>query len=339
MTSAGRYAGRSVLVTGGQGFIGSWLVERLLEEGAVVVVPRRDVPSISRFRMAGLEERCELVQADVTDYEGVLRLIHEYAVAEVFHLAAQTIVGTANRSPLSTYESNVRGTYTLLEACRTAEGVGSPVERIVVASSDKAYGAHDALPYREASPLQPAFPYDVSKACTDMIARSYALAHGLPVAVTRFGNVYGAGDLNFSRVVPDTARALVRDRQPVLRSDGSPVREYLHVDDAVEAYLTIAASLARSELHGRAWNAGGGEPVAVIEVVRRLISISGRDVEPELEGSGSPAGEIGDQHLDSTALREELGWTPSVALDRGLEDAYAWYRRVLSNGDAGTLDP
>jgi len=325
--SAADWEGQPVLVTGGQGFIGSWLCGRLLDEGARVVVPRRDVPALSRFRLEGLEDRCDTVAADVLDYESVVRVVNEYEVRAVFHLAAQTIVGTANRSPHSTFESNVRGTYNVLEACRTAGTVGDPVERIVVASSDKAYGAHDELPYREGHPLQPTYPYDVSKACTDMIARSYAVTYELPVAVTRLANVYGGGDVNFSRIVPDAARALVAGERPVLRSDGTPERDYLHASDAVEAYLAVAGSLPSTR--GRAWNAGPGQPVSVIQVTRGLIAASGRDVEPDVQGTGVPAGEIDRQHLDSTRLRDELGWAPQTSLDDGLREAWSWYERVL----------
>ena len=327
---SGRYSGLSVLVTGAQGFIGSWLCERLLAEGARVVTPRRDVPALSRFRLEGLEDRCDLVHADVADLGAVTRILGEYEVDVVFHLAAQTIVGTANRSPMSTWESNVRGSYTVLEACRSAAAAGGGPSRVIVASSDKAYGDRDGLPYREDLPLRPSFPYDVSKACADMIARSYAALYGLPVAVTRLGNVYGGGDFNASRLVPDTIRALLAGGPPVIRSDGSPERDYLYVTDAVDAYLEVADSLARLEHRGRAWNAGGGRPVSVVEVVRRLIEISGLDLEPEVRGSGTPPGEIDRQFLDSSAIRLELGWSPRVDLDSGLAETYAWYERHLS---------
>jgi CDP-glucose 4,6-dehydratase len=326
----GRYDGRTALVTGAQGFIGSWLAERLLDEGAKVVALRRDVPALSRFRLDGLEERCDVVQGDLDDYESLLRILNEHDVNLVFHLAAQTIVGTANRSPLSTFDTNVKGTYTLLEACRATGIVGNPVQAVVVASSDKAYGEHDDLPYREDFPLQPSYPYDVSKACTDLIARSYAVTFELPVAVTRLANVYGGGDFNFSRIVPDTIRALIRGERPVIRSDGTPERDYMYVEDAVEAYLAVAQSLERPELCGRAWNAGNGRPVAVRELVERLIQAAGSDVEPDVQGEGKPAAEIDRQWLDSTAIREELGWQPRWQLDDGLAETHRWYVQHLS---------
>jgi CDP-glucose 4,6-dehydratase len=326
--SAGRYAGVTTLVTGAQGFLGSWLVERLLDEGAQVVAPRRDVPALSRFRLERLDERCDLVEADVLDELALARVVNEYGPELVFHLAAQTIVGTANRSPLATFETNVRGTWNLLEAFRSL-GEQSPARAVVVASSDKAYGAHDELPYREGHSLQPAYPYDVSKACADLVARSYADTYGLPVAVTRLANIYGPGDFNLSRVVPDTARALVRGERPMIRSNGTPQRDFIHVADAVEAYLAVADSLARPELRGRAWNAGAGEPVAVIEVVERLIAASGRDLAPDVRGSIPPAGEIDRQWLDSTAIRRELGWQPARELGEGLRETYAWYAETF----------
>lgn len=323
---SGRYEGRTALVTGAQGFIGSWLAERLLDEGARVVALQRDVPALSRFKIERLEERCEVVQADLCEYESLLRVLNEHDVNLVFHLAAQTIVGTANRSPLSTYETNVRGTYTLLEACRAG---GGPLEAIVVASSDKAYGEHDELPYREGFALEPRYPYDVSKACTDLIARSYALTFALPVAVTRLANVYGGGDFNFSRIVPDSVRALIKGERPVIRSDGTPERDYLYVEDAVDAYLAVAASLEDERRRGRAWNAGNGRPIPVRALVERLIAVVGADVEPDVRGEGKPAGEIDRQWLDSTAIREELGWQPRWDLERGLAETHRWYLQHL----------
>ena len=327
MSDRDLWRGRSVLVTGAQGFVGSWLAERLLDTGARVVVPRRDVEPESRFHSDGIEERCVIAFADLLDHQALVRILNEHDVSAVFHLAAQTIVGTANRSPLSTFETNVRGTYNLLEACRV---VGGLVDLIVVASSDKAYGGHDELPYREDFALNPTYPYDVSKACTDLIARSYAHTYGLPVAVTRLANVYGGGDVNWSRIVPDTARALVRGERPVIRSDGRPERDYLYVEDAVDSYLAIAESLDREEHRGRAWNAGWGRPHAVRTVVDRLIEVSGRGVEPDVRGAGTPAGEIDRQYLDSTAIRKELGWEPRVGLNEGLRRAWEWYETRLS---------
>jgi CDP-glucose 4,6-dehydratase len=291
-----------------------------------VVALRRDAEPSSRFRTEGIEERCTVALADLTDHDALLRVLNEHEVGEVFHLAAQTIVGIANRSPRATWEANVRGTWSLLEACREL----GTVRRVVVASSDKAYGDHDELPYREDFALRPRYPYDVSKACADLIARSYAHTYDLGVAVTRLANVYGPGDLNWSRLVPDTARSLARGERPVIRSDGTPERDYLYVHDAVDAYLAVAASLDRPAFSGRAWNAGWGRPVPVIDVVRALIAVSGRSLEPDVRGAGTPRGEIDRQYLDSSAIRSELGWEPRWDLESGLKATWEWYSRHLA---------
>jgi CDP-glucose 4,6-dehydratase len=319
-----------VLITGAQGFVGSWLAERLLNERAKVVVLLRDVEPDARFNSDGIAKRCVQVRADLVDYEALTRALNEHEVRAVFHLAAQTIVGTANRSPLSTFETNIRGTYTLLEACRGIGVVSNPIERVVVASSDKAYGRHEQLPYQEDFPLQALYPYDVSKAATDMIARSYAATYDMPVAVTRLANIYGGGDPNGSRIIPDTIAALRNGKQPVIRSDGSPERDYLYVEDAVDAYLAIAESLDDRANWGKAWNAGTGEPVSVRDVVARLIKVSGKDVEPDIQGQGTPHGEIDRQYLDSSAIKSELGWQPQWDLDRGLAATWEWYSEAGS---------
>ena len=322
------YAGSTALVTGAQGFKGAWLAERLLGEGARVVVTRRDVEPLSRFRTEGIEERCIVAPVDVVDYAGLLALIGEHDVRAVFHLAGQAIVRVAHRSPLSSFESNIRGTYTLLEACRAATERGHALERIVVASTDHAYGGGGELPYREDKPLDAAYPYDVSKACADMIARSYAATYDLPVGVTRIANCFGGGDRNWSRIVPDTMRALVRGERPVIRSDGTPERDYIYVEDAIEVYLTVGASLDDRAMWGRAWNAGLARPVSVLELVRHVIAASGQEVHPEILGTGAPL-EIDRQWPDSTAIREELGWEPRWDLDTALARTYEWYERAL----------
>jgi CDP-glucose 4,6-dehydratase len=303
------------------------LVERLLERGEEVVVLSRSDLVGSRFEGEGLRERCRLVEASLTELDPLRKALDAHDVTAVFHLGAQTQVGVAYRSPFETWETNIRGTYTLLEAVRERGGV----ERVVVASSDKAYGSHDELPYQEDFALKASFPYDVSKAATDMIARSYAATYDMPVAVTRLANVYGPGDVNWARVIPDTARALIRGERPVIRSDGTPERDYIYVEDAADAYLVVADSLEDPAMHGRAWNAGSGQPLSVLDVVTRLIAISGRDVEPDIRGTGVPHGEIDRQYLDASALREELGWAPKWDLDRGLRTAWEWYERTLTS--------
>jgi CDP-glucose 4,6-dehydratase len=320
------WRGTRVLFTGAQGFIGSWVAERLLDDGAEVFVLDRPPVEFSRFRLRGLHERCIAVGADLLDPLSLRAAIEEHGIQAVFHLAATAIVGSATISPLSTYEVNVRGTWNLLEACRVA---ATPPERIVVASTDKAYGVHEHLPYREDHALRPHYPYDASKACADIIARSYAHTFGLPVAVTRFGNVFGGGDVNFSRLIPGAARALLRGERPVIRSNGLMERDFLYAEDAVLAYLAVADSLDRRELHGRAWNASIGRPVSVLEVVSRLIAIAGLEVEPDIRGHGTPHGELRRQWLDSSAIAEDLGWTPAWDLQRGLRAAFEWYALEL----------
>jgi len=320
------WAGTRVLFTGAQGFIGSWVAERLLDEGAQVLVLDRPSAELSRYRMRGLHERCTPVSADLLDMASLRVALDEHAVSAVFHLAATAIVGSATISPLNTFEVNVRGTWNLLEACRTAD---DPPRRIVVASTDKAYGVHEQLPYREDHALQPRYPYDASKACADMIARCYTHTFGLPVAVTRFANVFGGGDVNFSRLIPGTIRALLAGERPVIRSNGLMERDFLYAEDAVSAYLAVAASLDQHELRGRAWNAGIGTAVTVLEVVQRLIAIAGVDVEPDVRGRGTPHGELARQWLDCGAISERLGWAPAWSLERGLQATYRWYAHEL----------
>lgn len=326
MTSATRdWRGVSVLVTGADGFIGSWLAERLLDEGAEVVILKRDRPARSRLRIDGVEARCSVAMGDLSDHIELLRVLNEYGVETVFHLAAQAIVAVANRSPLSTFETNVRGTYNLLEAARLAPTVG----RVVVASSDKAYGEHTELPYREDAKLQPRFPYDTSKAAADLISRSYAETYGLPVAVTRLANVYGGGDFNFSRLVPETVRGILAGEPPVIRSDGTPERDFIYVPDAVDAYMAVAAGLDDPANHGLAFNAGAGRPWPVIEIVKTLLEVCGSELVPDIRGEGTPDGEIDRQYLDSTLINERLGWSARWDLREGLAETAAWYERVL----------
>ena len=313
-------SGAPVLVTGGQGFVGSWLVERLLAGGAQVHVLGSGTSN--DFVLPGLADRCVRLDADLLDAESLRRALVEHGVRAVFHLAALSLAPEAARAPLEAYEVNVRGTWTLLEACRTARPVA---ERVVVASTDRAYGAGEGLPYREEHGLKPRYPYDASKACADIVARSYAATYDLPVAVLRFANVFGGGDPHVSRLVPGTVCALLAGERPEIRSNGMMMRDFLYVEDAVDAYLAVADSLDEAELRGRAWNASLGQPVTVLDVVDRLIKISGVDVEPDIRGEGFPHGEVPYQWLDSSALEQQLGWRPHWDLQEGLEATYRWY--------------
>jgi CDP-glucose 4,6-dehydratase len=316
---------KSAFVTGAYGLLGSWLCHALLEGGARVAVLQRDVAAVSALALDGTEARCTVVRGDVRDVELIERILGEEEVDTVFHLAAQTLVGTARQSPLSTWETNVRGTWMVLEACRR-HGVG----RVVVASSDKAYGAHDELPYREGHALEPRFPYEVSKACADLVARSYWHSYGLPVAVTRCANLYGGGDLNRSRLVPEAVVAALSGRAPVLRSDGSPERDFLYVEDAVAAYLALARALDGDGARGEAFNAGAGRSWPVRDVVQAVWRAAGIDLPPDVHGTGTPAGEIDRQWVDASRLRALTGWEPRVGLDDGLARTVAWYRRHLA---------
>jgi CDP-glucose 4,6-dehydratase len=314
---------RTALVTGGRGFVGAWLCRALLERGvAVVSLDRRSAAGRpSTPELLGLGGRVAEEHGSLVDRDLLSRALAEHEVDTVFHLAAETIVGTVRDDPAGAFETNVRGTWTVLEACRQ-----SGVARVVVASSDKAYGAHDELPYREEMALRPTAPYEASKAAADLIARSYWSSYGLPVAVTRFANIYGGGDLNFSRLVPEATIAAIDGRAPVLRSDGSPVRDLLHVEDAAAAYLAIADGLDRDDVRGEAFNAGGERPHSVLEVVAAIARLAGTGVEPEVRGAGNPEGEIDRQYVDASKLRERCGWRPRVGLEEGLARTLEWYR-------------
>lgn len=313
----------SALVTGGRGFVGAWLCRELLARGRRVVALDRAAREgrTSALVLLGIEEEVVQAEGDLLDAELLHRTLVDHRVSVVFHLAAQTIVGAAAASPASTFETNVRGTWTLLEACRE-----HGAERIVVASSDKAYGAHDVLPYQEDFALRPTAPYEASKAAADLIARSYWHTYRLPVAVTRFANVYGGADTNFSRLIPEAVSAALEGRRPVLRSDGSPERDFLYVEDAARAYLAIADALDRREVRGQAFNAGGGRPHPVGEVVELIARLVGTGVEPDVRGVGNPEGEIDRQYVDSAKIRELVGWRPEIELEEGLRRTIDWYR-------------
>jgi CDP-glucose 4,6-dehydratase len=316
-----------VLVTGAHGFVASHLVQALLARGDQVRVLDRPDPRLadvggerlSGLDLLGLRDEVELAEGDLRDADAVSTAVA--GCDSVFHLAAQTIVGVARESPLETLEVNVRGAWNVFEACREHK-----VARVVFASSDKAYGSSLELPYREDFPLRAASPYDASKAAADIVARSYANAYGLPLAVTRFANIYGGGDLNFSRLIPETTIAVLDGRPPLIRSDGSPERDFLHVDDAVSAYLAIAAALDGEGARGEAFNAGGERPYSVREVVGLIATAASAGVEPEYLGAGTPDGEIDRQYVDSTKLRELTGWRPRVVLADGLSGTLEWYR-------------
>jgi CDP-glucose 4,6-dehydratase len=308
------------LVTGGRGFAGSWLARALLASGAEVTSFDRGGIEPSGLQLLEIGGEVNDVTGDLRDGDQVLSALRENSIDSVFHLAAQAIVGDANASPVPTFETNIQGTWVLLEACREAA-----MAAVVVASSDKAYGPHDELPYTEDSALHPIYPYDVSKAATDLIARSYWHTHRLPVAVTRLANIYGGGDRNFSRLIPETVTAVLDGRRPVIRSDGSPERDFLYVEDAPGAYLAVAEALAEGKAGGEAFNAGWGRPHPVREVVDLICELGPGEVEPDYQGSGNPSGEIDRQYLDPTKIRAEIGWEPRVDLREGISRTLDWY--------------
>ncbi len=316
------WRGRSVFVTGATGLLGSWLVEELVERGAAVTCLVRDHVPGSRLATGGALERVNVVRGELEDLDVLVRALNEYEVESVFHLGAQTIVGTASRSALSTFEANVRGTWNLLEAARQCAKL---VRRIVVASSDKAYGAHAELPYTEETPLVGRYPYDVSKSCADLISFSYHHTYGLPLAVTRCGNLYGGGDLNWNRLVPGTIRSALLGERPVVRSDGQFVRDYFYVRDAVEAYLLLAERMDDPALHGQAFNFSTETPTSVLELVALILELLGRaDLEPDVKNEASH--EIQRQTLSNAKARRILGWRARWSLEDGLRETIEWYR-------------
>lgn len=317
---------RNVLVTGCTGLLGSWVSQSLADVGANVVGLVRDHVPRSRLVRERVLDRISVVTGAVEDYLLVERALNEYEIDIVFHLAAQTIVGIANRSPLSTFDANIRGTWNVLEACRRS----ALVKSVVVASSDKAYGAQEQLPYDEAMPVQGAHPYDVSKSCTDLIATSYFRTYRLPVAITRFGNFYGGGDLNFNRLVPQTIRSVIRGEAPVIRSDGTFVRDYIYIEDAAAAYVLLAERLREdATLAGEAFNFSCENPVTVSDLVDRILRLMGRaDLRPRILNEAS--NEIHAQYLAAGKARVRLGWKPKFTLDEGLARAIEWYRAFFA---------
>lgn len=323
---------RNVFVTGATGLLGSWLVQELLEQGAMLTCLIRDWVPSSKLIDSGLISRVNVVQGELESYPVLLRALNEYEIDTVFHLGAQTIVTIANRSPLSTFESNIKGTWTILEAarhCPTLRG-------IVVASSDKAYGEQSRLPYTEDACLTPLFPYDVSKACADLIARSYYHTFNLPVGITRCGNIYGGGDLNFNRVIPGTIFSLISDQPPIIRSNGSPIRDYFYVKDAVQAYLHLAQNLDRDEVKGQVFNFSACEPISVIDLVNKIITLFGvSHLQPQILTQEPLPGEIEQQYLSTQKAQETLNWKPGYTLEQGLQETIGWYRQFIRAKDKG----
>ena len=317
---------RTALVTGATGFIGAHVARLLVEQGARVVCLQRDAVRANALDLFDLRRRVTVINGQLEDYALLERILNEYEIEAVFHLAAQAIVGAANRSPLSTFETNIRGTYFLLEACR----VSPLIKRVVVASSDKAYGSHDTLPYQEDYPLLGLFPYDASKVCTDVLTRSFAHSYALPAAITRFANVYGPGDMNLSRIIPGTILSVLRNEAPIIRSDGTPLREFVYVDDVARGYLMLAEQIETAR--GEAFNFGAGEPVQMLALVKRIIELAGKagELEPHVMLKQKIEREIDAQYLSAEKALSRLGWQAAVDLDQGLQQTLDWYRQHLA---------
>ena len=314
------WEGRKVLVTGCTGFLGWWLTSELVRQKAEVVGLVRDLIPQAPFFAQGMDKKISMVRGQIEDYDTVERAINEYEIDTVFHLAAQAIVGAANRNPLSTFEANIKGTWIVMEACRQ----NKLVSRVVVASSDKAYGNHETLPYDESFALQGSHPYDVSKSCADLISLTYHNTYGTPVCVTRCGNLFGPGDMNFNRIIPGTMQSIMKNQTPIIRSDGSPMRDYVFVKDIARAYMMLAEHMDDSSIHGKAFNFGTGEPVSVLELTQKILKVAGReDLKPDVQNNAH--GEILHQYLSSTMARKVLGWEPAAPLSDRLQETYNWY--------------
>lgn len=324
VSDSGIWLDRPTLVTGATGLLGGWLVGDLVARGANVVCLVRDWSPDSEFVRTGHDKKVTVVRGDVADQALLERVMGEYEIATVFHLAAQTIVGVANRNPLSTFETNIKGTWTVLEAARRSPTVG----QVIVASSDKAYGSHDTLPYTEDAALQGRHPYDVTKSAADLIGQSYAETYDLPVVISRFGNLYGGGDLNWNRIVPGTIRSVIRGDAPIIRSDGLFVRDYIYVEDASAAYILLAESLAADKsLAGEAFNFSNESPVTVIDLANQILALMESSLEPDIRNEAS--NEIREQFLAAGKARKVLGWKPRFDADTGLKATIEWYRDFL----------
>ena len=310
---------KNVLVTGADGFIGSWLAKTLIEKEANVITIVRDIKKENNLDVLGIRKKITIIPGDLINFSVVERAINEYNIDTCFHLAAQAIVGSANKSPLTTFESNIKGTWNVLEACR----LNNSVKRIIVASSDKAYGQQKKLPYTEESPLLGFYPYDASKACVDILSTCYFKTYNLPLAITRNANTYGPVDLNFSRIIPDIINSIIKGKQPIIRSDGTPERDYMYIKDAVNGYLTLAENLHRKEVIGQAFNFGTETPVSVLDLYNKIIKLMGNDIKPKILGEAK--NEIDRQYLSIKKAKEILNWQPKYSIDIGLKETIEWY--------------
>ena len=319
------WKGANVLITGADGFIGSHVAKALAEKEAEVITIVRDVKKTSNLDVLSLRNKINVIHGDLINLHDCERAINEYDVQFVFHIAAQAIVGPANRSPLSTFESNIKGTWNTLESCRLSK----TIKGLIIASSDKAYGQQKKLPYTEESPLNGYFPYDTSKACAEIIARSYFMTYQLPLAITRNANTYGPADMNLSRIIPDVITTILKNGRPEIRSDGTPERDYMYIKDAVSAYLALAENLHRKEVIGQSFNFGTGKPVKVIELYNKIIKLMGKNTIPKILGEAK--NEIDRQYLSIEKAKKVLKWQPKYSLDAGLKETIEWYKKNNKN--------
>ena len=320
---------KSVFVTGCTGLLGSWLCKDLIEKGASVTGLVRDWVPKSILIQEELTSEMNIVRGCVEDLYTVERAMNEYESEVVFHLAAQTIVDIANKNPLSTFETNIKGTWNVLEGARRVPFV----KKIIVASSDKAYGDQTKLPYDESTPLQGTHPYDVSKSCADLLSKAYNVSYGLPVCVTRCGNFYGGGDLNWNRLVPGTIRSVLNDERPIIRSDGTYIRDYFYIKDGVRAYMHLAEKMDQKGVAGEAFNFSNELQITSLDLVKKIIHLMGRDgLEPKILGTAK--NEIKHQYLSAKKARKILGWEPGYTLDKGLKETIEWYTDFLESKEA-----
>ena len=315
---------KNVFITGCTGLLGSWLTKALVERGANVTGLIRDLVPKSNLNWSGFDNKINIVRGNLEDYFLLERSLNEYEIDTVFHLAAQTIVTIANRNPISTFEANIKGTWNILEACRRS----NLVDRVVFASSDKAYGRQEELPYNESIALQGRHPYDVSKSCADLLCRSYYETYQLPVCVTRCGNFYGGGDLNFNRIVPGTIRSVFHNERPVIRSDGTMIRDYFYIEDGAEAYITLAEQIKEKKIAGEAFNFSNEQPLKVTEIVDKVLKVMDSDLKPKILNQAS--NEIKKQYLSSKKAKKLLNWNPSYTMEESLEKTVNWYKMLFN---------
>jgi len=324
--NSGYWKGKNVFVTGATGILGSWLVKNLLKEKVNITILKRDHVPNSELELSGSIKKVNVVHGSLDDYWTVERALNEYEIDTCFHLAAQAIVQTANRSPLPTFEANIRGTWNLLEALRNSK----LIKRVVVASSDKAYGDQEDLPYKEdKSPLLGLNPYDASKSCCDLLSQSYARTYKLPIGIARCGNIYGGGDFNFNRLIPGTIKSILNNEQIIIRSDGTYVRDYFYVEDAVDAFITLAKSLDQKKIWGEAFNFSPERHITVLGIVNKIIKISNSKSRPKILSQAT--NEIKEQYLDCSKAHKLLGWKAKTQLDEGLKKTFIWYKEFFKN--------